>query len=185
MIVNSMIIMSDYFSLAIGPLIKKRMFLLVEGIKLMLVPIIFFLQIEASCDTQVLNMQIDIINSIVISDSAQIFIDPDNTLPSGDIYGDSTNTTYGCLTNENSLKKITARLDATLPDTLTLKATLGPPTGATNYSEQVLTTTDITLVDNIPAYTNQASLSITYRAEASPSIIGTFVRRVIFTFSNQ
>lgn len=93
-------------------------------------------------------------------------------------------TTYDLLDAESG-SKITGRLDAPLPEGVTLQVTLEPPPGATGQGAVTLTTTDQDLVTLIESG-SYSGLSIRYdfSATVEAGVIPTASRLVTFTVVN-
>lgn len=80
-------------------------------------------------------------------------------------------------------QEIVARLDAPLPNGVTLAITLTAPTGAVSIGEVTLSTVDQTVVGSIPAAGTYAGLAISYQLSAGTSAgpLATSARSVVFT----
>jgi hypothetical protein len=90
--------------------------------------------------------------------------------------------TYAVTTNETA--KISAALDAAMPDGLTLTAAMAAPTGATSLSAVALTTTGQDLVTGISKL-NEAGLALTYglAATSAAGVVGSSNRVITYTIT--
>lgn len=99
---------------------------------------------------------------------------------------DVTETTTKYSTNTMlalSTSKITARLDAPLPDGTSLSVRLAAQSGATSSGPVTLTTTNQTVVTGIPILATASNLQITYvlRATSAAGAIPSSSRTVTLT----
>lgn len=91
-------------------------------------------------------------------------------------------TTY-TVTTTTAGQRIVARLDAPLPNGVTLTVSLTPPGGTANAGEVTLSTVDQTVVGSIQTAGTYSGLAITYRLVATTAVgpVPTAVRSVVFT----
>jgi hypothetical protein len=78
----------------------------------------------------------------------------------------SESTTTYALTTTAANQKIVARLDAPLPEGMTLTIRLSAPPGATSLGQVTMTTTDQAIVVDLPAPGTYTGLAIVYTLTA-------------------
>ncbi|MCH9630109.1 MAG: hypothetical protein S4CHLAM37_01020 [Chlamydiia bacterium] len=119
-------------------------------------------------DTNSVTMRIDTINTLELSGpSPSLSI---NTVAGGtpeqDIF---EGVTYGCLSNETTLKRIIGSIDLDMPSGTYLKVQFAAPlSGGASQGIVTLPTTPSTanLVTSIPAQTNESGIAVTYYLDA-------------------
>lgn len=135
----------------------------------------------AQTATQVVRFEVTAVNQIGVSGSpaplvinaATAGLAPTSVMASG--------STYAVTTNESN-RKITASLDQSLPNGVTLEVSLAPPAGAASAGNVPLSTEGTDVVTGISSAA-AAALPITYRLSATPTVLmsAPAVRVVTFT----
>lgn len=131
--------------------------------------------------TQTASYEVQAINQISVAGSPSLTI---NTATAGSAPTAVTaGATYAITTNETN-RKITAGLDAAMPDGVSLSMSLAAPTGATSAGAVTLLTTAQDVVTAISTL-NESGLSITYglSATAAAGVVAAGTRTVTFTIT--
>lgn len=122
----------------------------------------------AQTATQVVRFQVNPINQIAVSGSPPQMTISTATAGSAPTSVTANGTSYAITTNEVN-QKITASLDQTMPNGVTLEIDLAPPTGAAAVGATPLGTAGVDLVTGITSVSASA-LPITYRLSATPAV---------------
>ncbi len=140
---------------------------------------------SADNDTITVSMQIDPINLIEITGPTPSLL-IDNAIGGEPEIDTFTGVTYGYLSNESTLKQITASLDLDMPTGLRLKVEMVAATSATSTGNVELSSTASALVTSIPAQTTDSNLAITYTLEADGDTASpaSFQRVVTYTLTD-
>jgi hypothetical protein len=135
----------------------------------------------AQTATQVVRFEVNAVSQIGVSGSPAPMIVSTAAAGSAPSTVTAGGTTYAVTTNESN-QKITASLDLSLPDGVTLEVSLAPPAGAASAGSVSLSTAGTDVVTGISA-TAAAALPITYRLSATPVVMmsAPAVRTVTFT----
>jgi hypothetical protein len=123
---------------------------------------------RAQTATQVVRFQVNAINQVAVSGSPAPMVINSATAGSAPVSVIGGGTSYAVTTNESN-QKITASIDQSLPNGVTLEVALTAPDGAVSAGAVLLSTSGADVVTGITS-TNASSLPITYRLSATPAV---------------
>ncbi|MCD6360566.1 MAG: hypothetical protein J7M38_06820 [Armatimonadetes bacterium] len=125
-----------------------------------------FYMADSSSATMTVGCEVQEINELSVS-SDTICLTVDTATAGSEPAGATCTATYDITTNcVQDGKKITGRIDADMPEGLTLKVAAEAPTGAVSAGEKVLSTTPTDLVTGIDAVA-ESGLGLTFRLETA------------------
>ena len=136
----------------------------------------------ASIGNQAVSYEIQAINEISVNGSPNLTV---NTATAGSEPDSDIDTGSYNITSNGTDKKITGVIDTDMPANVTLKVTLGAPTGASSLGQVTLSSTAADLVNGITK-TAESSLSITYELSATvdAGIVASGSRTVTYTITD-
>lgn len=154
-----------------------------------MLPILVFLllgaatAIASNVATQTVTFEIQAINEISVSGNPGHLVINSATAGSQPDTVTDISTTYSITTNETG-KKITGKIDSSMPPGTSLQINLAAPTGGSSQNYVTLTTTDSDLVTGI-SQVGETGLGITYKfgASVSAGTISSTTRTVTLTLT--
>ncbi|MGH7637553.1 MAG: hypothetical protein ACREOK_07865 [Gemmatimonadaceae bacterium] len=130
--------------------------------------VLAFASLEAQTATQVVRFQVTAINQIGVTGAPAPMVINSATAGSAPSSVTASGGSYAITTNEAN-KKITASLDAALPNGVRLEVSLAAPEGASSAGDVQLSTAGADLVTGISSLAASA-LPITYRLSADETV---------------
>ena len=137
----------------------------------------------AQTATQTVTFQVDAINQISVS-AASVSLDINTAVAgSNPTSATSSGLTWAVTTNQSGAK-ITGILNSDMPSGLTLKATLGAPSGGTSAGVKALSSTSSDLVTGV-SQVAASGLALTYTLDATPAagVVTSTSRTVTYTIT--
>jgi len=137
----------------------------------------------ADTATQSVSFEVAAINEISVSGNPETLIISEAAPGSDPTPATDSSTTYAITTNGTD-KKITARIDSTMPTGLTLKVKLNAPTVGASQGDVTLSMADESVVTGI-SQVAQDNLTITYTLEATAEAeVSSGSKTVTFTLTD-
>jgi hypothetical protein len=121
----------------------------------------------AQSASQVVTFEVKAVNEVGVTGSPNLVIDAAKPGES-ELSVQSTGNTWSVTTNQ-SRAKITAALDAPMPDGVTLSAQLAAPAGARSAGMKPLSTVPVDMVTSIN-HLNQGGLPLVYELDAASTL---------------
>lgn len=136
---------------------------------------------DANAQTQTVTFRVDAINEMSVSGNPGTLAITSATAGSAPTDATDASTTWAVTSNQTGTK-VTAALDQAMPTGVTLKVSLGAPTGATSAGDVSLGTTAADLVTGITKV-NESGKSITYTLSATTAagVVANTTRTVTYT----
>jgi hypothetical protein len=137
----------------------------------------------ANTATQTVTFQVDAISQLSVSGDPGALVISSATAGSDPSPATDNTTTYALTTNQSS-QKIVGSIDSAMPSGVTLKVTLGAPTGGSSAGAVSLTASDQDLVTGI-SQVAESGKTIGYELDATvgAGVVSSDTRTVTFTLT--